>query len=72
MPTDDLLGNHVDFIDPSWNGKLAPKVKKKFKGVTMVTLTNIKSRLRGWRAVVEHWSNLGKALSPRPSATQKK
>lgn len=31
MPTDDLLGNHVDFIDPSRNGKLAPKVKKKKK-----------------------------------------
>lgn len=28
MPTGDLLGNHVDFIDPLRNGKLAPKVKK--------------------------------------------
>lgn len=43
MPTGDLLGNHVDFIDPLRNGKLAPKVKKKFKGVTMVTLINIRS-----------------------------
>lgn len=69
MPTGDLLGNHVDFIDPLRNGKLAPKVKKKkFKGVTMVTLINIRSS--STRAVVEHWSNLGKALSPMPSATQ--
>lgn len=32
MPTGDLLGNHVDFIDPLRNGKLAPKVKKKIQG----------------------------------------
>lgn len=68
MPTGDLLGNHVDFIDPLRNEKLPPKVKKKFKGVTMVTLINIRSS--STRAVVEHWSNLGKALSPMPSATQ--
>lgn len=68
MPTGDLLGNHVDFIDPLRNEKLAPKVKKKFKGVTMVTLINIRSS--STRAVVEHWSNLGKALSPMPSTTQ--